>query len=154
MCFPFILLWCALSREMLQAQNWPLSCFSLLLPGFVWWIFLSKTVALQWRVHWVQGFIGCKHSSHSSRGQLILGLFASHRPKEFSSAGDTFRVTTEQKREERLHAAYIKRGSTIHHAPPVMKSVLKQELVKRRRNTKMFYLNQLKQFILDVVKIY
>lgn len=42
MCFPFILLWCALSREMLQAQICPLSCFSVLVPGFVWWIFLNK----------------------------------------------------------------------------------------------------------------
>lgn len=64
MCFPFILLWCSLSRELLQAQICPLSCFSVLLPGFVWWIFLDKNCcsavecALGRRVHWVLGFIG------------------------------------------------------------------------------------------------
>lgn len=59
MCFPFILLWCALSREMLQAQICPLSCFSVLLPGFAWWMFLNKNCcsgvkcALGTRVYWV-----------------------------------------------------------------------------------------------------
>lgn len=106
------------------------------------------------RVHLVQGCIGYKHSSHSSRGQVSLGLFCQSGTKNLLIGKDTARVTIQQERDERLHAAYIKRGSTIHHAPPAMKWVLRHGLVKRRRNTEMFYLNQFKQFILEVVKIY
>jgi len=35
-----------------------------------------------------------------------------------------------------------------------MKRILRQGLVKRRINIEMFYLNHLKQFILEVIKIY
>lgn len=110
--------------------------------------------ALGTRVHLVQGCIGYKHSNHSAWEQVNLGLFCQSGTKNLLIGKDAARVTIERERDERLNAAYIERGSRIHHAPPVMKRVLRHGLVKRKRNTEMFYLNQLKQFILEVVKIY
>lgn len=98
------------------------------------------------RVHLVQGCIGYKHSSHSSWGQVSLGLFCQSGAKNLLISKDTARVTIQQEGDERLHAAYIKRGSTIHHAPLAMKGVLRHGLVKRRRNTEMFYLSQFNSY--------
>lgn len=115
MCFPFILLWCALSRGMLQAQIWPLSCFSVLLPGSVWCIFLSKAVALQWRVHRVRGFVTYNYSGHSLRGQLSLGLFCQSEAKNLLISRRYYRSYKWTEEAWRVACSlYIKR---FHNSP-------------------------------------
>lgn len=107
MCFSFILPWCALSREMLQAQIWTVSCFSVLVSVFVWHIFLSKAVALWWCLSWVQGYIWYKGALGTSTAviphgdKLVLGCSASQGQKSshwqgycqsYNSTGEGWKV--------------------------------------------------------------